>query len=460
MVSSDLSSPSIASVEDAYTKALLRTLQFSGVQFLRYVTVDPYNTIRAKAIPIPHLLKRGKNKLLTLHQQTSIAAVCNGGLPSYADLMVEETGLSTCNVLSIHADPASLRILPYAKKTAVVMGNFHDQYSDEVSPYCTRSLLSKVVQNATEEHNIAFNVGAELEFCLVDAKTKKYVDQSIFANTTTLNEQEDFISSVYEHCQQQDLPIELIHAESAGGQLEVVLEYSANPVELCDVIVLTQETIKAVAHQFGYKALFLPKFDMARAGNGLHLHLSIRDATTAQPIFSEGNALSEKGSSFVEGILEHLPAITGLTLPTVNSHRRIGKGCWTGSAVGWTLEDKETSIRVCSNLQTKEWDHVECKLVDSTANPYLAVGALLQSGLSGIVHKATLRPSMHEDAPTSSQHLPDTLGEALDALEADSFITKTFLGDKLTKAYLAVRRHELERSFKMKLDEEVEEALA
>jgi glutamine synthetase len=111
-------------------------------------------------------------------------------------------------------------------------------------------------------------------------------------------------------------------------------------------------------------------------------------------------------------------------------------------------------------LQTKEWDHVECKLVDSTANPYLAVGALLQSGLSGIVHKATLRPSMHEDAPTSSQHLPDTLGEALDALEADSFITKTFLGDKLTKAYLAVRRHELERSFKMKLDEEVEEALA
>ncbi|KAL3904030.1 MAG: hypothetical protein SGILL_010223, partial [Bacillariaceae sp.] len=452
------SSSAAAAVESAYTKALLRSLNQCGVKFLRYMTVDPYNTIRSKAVPIQHILKKAGNKPLSLDKKCGIAEVCNGGLASYADLMVEGTGLSAVNSSWIKADAASLRILPYANKTAIVMGNYHNQYTDEVSPYCTRSLLSKLVKAAADEHNIAFNVGAELEFCLVDAKTGKFVDQSVFGTTTTLNEQEDFITTLYEQCQQQDLPIELVHAESAGGQVEVVLEYSENPVDFCDAIVLTKETVKAVAHQFGYKTLFLPKFDMMKAGNGLHLHLSVRDAATGQSIFADGSALSETGSAFVEGILQHLPAITGLTLPTVNSHRRIAKGCWTGSVVGWALEDKESSIRVCSNFSSKEWDHVECKIVDSTANPYLAVGALLQSGLSGIAKKAILRPSLHEVAEAPAQ--PSTLAEALDALETDDLLTKTFMGGKLTKAYLAVRRHELKRSLKMNLEEEVAEASA
>lgn len=456
---SSSSSSASSDVERAYTKALLRSLQFQGVQFLRYITLDPYNNIRAKAVPIDQLLKK---RYPTLHQQCSIAEVCHGGVASYADVMVEGTGLSARNVLAVMADPETLRVLPYNTKSAIVMGNLHNQYTDEVSPYCTRSRLAKLVQDAVDQHNIAFSVGAELEFCLVKADTGKFVDSTVFANTITLNEQEEFISTLYQYCQQQHLDIELIHAESAGGQLEVVLEYSPDPVQLCDTILLTKETIRAVAHQFGMKALILPKFDMAKAGNGMHVHMSLRDATTGQPLFGQGKgALSEQGAAFVEGILQHLPAITGLTLPTVNSYRRIGKGCWTGSVVGWAAEDKETSIRVCSNLQTKEWDHVECKLVDNTANPYLAVGALLQSGLSGIVAKASLRPSVHDQSHAeSSSPLPDTLGEALDALEADTFLMETFLGEKLGQAYLAVRRHELERSSKMSLEEEVQVALA
>jgi glutamine synthetase len=52
------------------------------------------------------------------------------------------------------------------------------------------------------------------------------------------------------------------------------------------------------------------------------------------------------------------------------------------------------------------------------------------------------------------------LGEALDALEADSALTKSFLGEPLAKAYLAVRRHEMERSSNMSVEDEVQEALS
>jgi glutamine synthetase len=58
------------------------------------------------------------------------------------------------------------------------------------------------------------SVGAEIEFCLVDPKTSKAVDSSVFANSTTLNNQEAFVSDLYDQLKQQHIDIELVHAES------------------------------------------------------------------------------------------------------------------------------------------------------------------------------------------------------------------------------------------------------
>ena len=57
-------------------------------------------------------------------------------------------------------------------------------------------------------------MGAEIEFILVDGKTSEAIDHSVFANTTTLNEQDEFINDLYDQLQYQSIPIELIHSES------------------------------------------------------------------------------------------------------------------------------------------------------------------------------------------------------------------------------------------------------
>ena len=304
-------------------------------------------------------------------------------------------------------------------------------------------------------------MGVEFEFCLVDAKTGGFVDDSVFANTITLNDREEFLVDLCDQLEQQYIPIELIHAESGPGQLEVVLEHSNDLLAVADNVVLARETISAVSKAHGYKALFLPKYDAGKAGNGMHVHISIQDATTGEPLFCDGNALSPKGSSFVEGLLEHLPAILGLTMPTVNSFRRVGPGCWTGSKVGWALEDKEVGVRVCSNLTTKEWDHVECKLVDATCNPYLGLAALLHCGLGGIERRLELRPSLSEaENDDRSAPLPASLEEALDALERDERMIQDLLGPRLSQGYLALKRKEAQRSSEMTLEDEVREALA
>lgn len=304
------------------------------------------------------------------------------------------------------------------------------------------------------------SVGVELEFCLVDAKTGNFVDDSVFANSVSLNEQEEFISDLYDQLKQQEIPIELIHAESGPGQLEVVLRHSDDVVGLADNVVLAKETVTNVARAHGCKALFLPKYDAMKAGNGMHVHMSFQDATTGQPLICEGSSLSATGASFVEGILSHLPAILGLTLPTANSFRRVGPGCWTGSQVGWALEDKEVGIRVCSNLASKEWDHVECKLVDASGNFYLGLAALLYSGLDGIAQTLELRPPLSSEPIETVVPLPGTVEEALAALETDERIKQDLLGPKLSKGYLALRRNEAERASKLTLEDEVKEALA
>ena len=70
--------------------------------------------------------------------------------------------------------------------------------------------------------------------------------------------------------------------------------------------------------------------------------------------------MTSKAESFVEGILFHLPALTSLTVPSVNSFRRIGQGCWTGHGrAGWSVEDKEMPIRLCVDLCSRMATNVE-----------------------------------------------------------------------------------------------------
>lgn len=448
----------------AYSQALLRTLTFAKVDLVRYLMVDICNTVRCRAVPTNYLKKQE-----TVDKKICFAKVVAGGLPPSADHMVEGTGLDACDTVVLDPDLSTLRVLPYATKSALMLGNLMDQRTGMLSDLCCRGLLERVVQEAAQAHGIGVSVGAELEFCLYDEHDKP-VDVSVYAQSTILNEQQDYISALNDNLAAQDIEIELIHAESAPGQLEVVLAYQTNAVAIADHIVLAKETIIATAHQFRLKAIFLPKIGAMSAGNGLHMHFSLYDIQTGRNLFESQQALSrrrqsfllgsskdisELGQSFIEGILQHLPALLALTLPTANSYRRVGPGCWTGSSVTWNFEDKESPVRVVANLHTQAWEHFEYKLCDSTANPYLALAGLIACGMHGIEHKIAVRPPRTEVAGDA---LPKSVQESLDCLEKDELLNVT-LPATLLKGYLALRRAEAERAVTMSLADEVKEAL-
>lgn len=485
---------------------LLHTLQSANIKFLRYASIDITNNLRTKVIPIHDLLQT-----FEVYNKVSIAQVCMGGLPSYADVLLPETGLNAQHVLMVQPEMSSLRILPYTMSTAMVFGTLHQCQSridivgqgdkstlGSVSEFCTRSLLHRVLYFAKEEHGIGFAIGAEIEFILVRRRNGGHhseqvqkepqeildliepIDLTVFASTTTLNEQDAFLNDVYDTLRKQNINIETFHSESAPGQLEVVIPYQKDAVKIADMIILTRETIKSLAKNRGLCTLFIPKVFENSAGNGMHVHLSFYSTNDPNknlfPMRSSAassshldntndaknqpmqlkNLISEKGQSFLEGILSHLRALTSLTLPTSNSYQRVGEGCWTGHTVDWMVEEKEFPLRVCLGWSQSscsfEASNVEFKLIDNTCNVYLALAAILFAGLDGISQNMKLRPPRSgvstpatATATATSKPLPVSLEESLEYLSADSVLSE-LLGVRLKQSYIAVKKAEVKHA--------------
>lgn len=322
--------------------SLLRTLQLFGVKFIRVSSVDLCNSVRCKAIPIKYILSK-PNPEKEFPKLVSLAEVVMGGLPSYADALVPGSGLDGSRVLYLQPDLSTLRVLPYAPSHAWVFGSAQDLITGHVSPYCTRSLLARVKHMAAQDFGLEFHVGAEIEFQLFSSKTGSDnecpVDSSLFAYTNTLNDQENFTNDLIDQLERQNIEIELIHSESAAGQLEVVLKYQKDITKIADDIILTREvrlmskynveyrayfansyyslilvinhllfffqTISSCAKKHKLKAIFLPKVNSMQGGNALHLHFSFADLKAADPdrnAFTSKDGvygISEKGERFM-----------------------------------------------------------------------------------------------------------------------------------------------------------------
>lgn len=120
----------------AYTRALIRSLRQAGVKFLRYHAIDACHTSRVKVVPLDFL-----QKTCDLDNQVNIAEVVFGGMPPFGDFIQEAAGFDASNLLRLLPDLNSLRILPYAPLSAMLLCNLHAPIHKAPSPLCCRSLL-------------------------------------------------------------------------------------------------------------------------------------------------------------------------------------------------------------------------------------------------------------------------------------------------------------------------------
>jgi glutamine synthetase len=254
--------------------------------------------------------------------------------------------------------------------------------------------------------------------------------------------------------------VEQYYPELGHGQQELSTRH-APAVAAADNMVWYRETARGLAWRQGLWASLAPKPIPDQAGNGAHLHASLWEAgPDGQPggrnvLHDTGDprGLSELAYHWIAGLLAHLPALVALTCASVNSYRRLVPQSWSSAFTCWGMDNREAAVRVPSRMWGLEEAsaNLELKPSDATGNPYLALGAYIHAGLDGVRNKldpgrpvdadpATLSPATRRRRGVN--RLPASLGEALDALEADELLSEA-LGPLRRTAYLAVKRSEV-----------------
>ncbi|CAG8438347.1 10813_t:CDS:10 [Dentiscutata heterogama] len=433
-------------------------LKKMGVKFVRIGFMECANQYRFHIVPIDRFQNYIINSGLTNMR-------ANTAFPYYGDVLPENVGVNEVGELLLKPDLSTLIHLPYNPKHANVQVFFEnkltpadpqfgkiDNSPDSLAfPLCPRTCLKNIIESARKDLGITFLIGTEFEFVLLkDTILPVPVDDTVYAVASSfhISNSSEILDRMVESLQEQGIEVEQFRSDGLG-KFEIVTA-PESPLIAADKVVVTRQTIYEVAAQAGVKATFVPKLFKEQVGTSAHVHLSFKEIGKSQKIADDHpSGLSPYERSFIAGMLHHIRAICAFALPTDLSYARIVDNCWAGTWICWSIENRETPIRVCYRPKTgpngKYLDvHFEYKFVDGTSNPYLAFSALIASGVDGIKKGMQLTTNPIFDNPASlsneeriekgvTERMPASLLDTLKALKED----KTLI-DALEKSLDAI----------------------
>ncbi len=275
---------------------------------------------------------------------------------------------------------------------------------------------------------------------------------------------EPFASNLMHALAHAGLAPERFFAEFAAHQFEVPLE-PCEALASADRAIAFREVVREVARREGLRASFTPLLDAGEAGNGVHVHINLLDAAGRSLLYdgARDGSLSEVGGQFAAGILAHARALSALTAASPVSAARLQPHRWSAGAVCVGRQNRETLLRIPPLVELAATDaaaqmRLEYRAADASANPYLALGAVLRAGIEGIRHELAPPPILETDPAELDASdarrfgvgaLPQSLEEALTALQEDE-TARNWLDPLLYEAYVSVKRAEIEAVAELK----------
>ncbi len=423
--------------------AAIAQLEAEGVDTVIGTVVNPAGLTQAKTVPIRHT--------------NTFADPGLGASPSWHAFAIDQTGIAFTDDVGvvgdqrIRIDLSALRII--GDGLAWAPAAFFEQDGTPV-PACGRGTLSRI-EAALTTAGIEAAIGHEVEFLLVDPDGGR-LPSALWAQygLAGVLEHEGFVRDVTVAATAAGVGIEQFHPEYGVNQFEISLSPLA-PVAAADQLVLTRLIIGRAARRHGLRVSLSPTPFAGSVGSGAHQHFSL--TTPEGPLFSDGTGpagMTPAGESAVAGVLSGLSEAQGILCGSIVSGLRMLPGNWAGAYVCWGVENREAAVRfVEGGPGSPRGGNVEVKVVDPSANPYLASAAILGLALDGIKRRAALQPETTKDPATLSGSdrnragivcLPQAQVEAITALD-NSTLLRSILGDPAVDMVVAVRRLEHER---------------
>ena len=322
---------------------------------------------------------------------------------------------------------------------------------------CPRSFLRDALEEVREQLGARVMASFEHEFQLLGWPI---FDRSPPALPFSLEAQrrgEPFATRVMNALVQAGVEPERFLPEYAAHQFEIPVA-AAEGLAGADRSVIFREVVRELARRLGTRASFTPLLDPAEAGNGVHIHLSLLDGGGRSLLYDAERpaCLSELGARFAAGILRHARALSALSVPSPVSAARLQPHRWGAGALCLAQRNREVLLRIpplvaLGGGEPERQLRLEYRGADATANPYLALGAILRAGLAGVREQLPAPPILESDpaqldAAEAKRYgvgaLPASLAESLRALAEDD-TARAWMSPLLYDAYLSVKRAEV-----------------
>ena len=426
---------------EAETLAALRErLRADGVRFIQVEVPELDGGMRGKLLALDKGLSADVGFSNILYGLTTADDVYLSPFSNYENGFADVFG---------RPDPATLRRLPWRPDTAAVVLDIHDP-DGTMTLECPRTMLRRAADKAAAM-GFEPRFAVEYECFIYHADDGAGVPSP--ATLTPVSRGRNAYSllrlpalravfeTLMERMEQAGAPIVSTHTELGHGAIEFALDH-APALAAADGAMRAKTYLKELCTERGMIATFMAKLDVALPGSGGHVHQSLwRDGENA---FWDGTGPSETAKQYAAGLLEHLPVLAALCMPTINAFRRRDWQHWVPENASWGEDNRSAALRLITRPRPGGV-RFENRLPGADSNAYLTIGGMLAAGLDGIEHGRAPPPLCAGNAALDERYtkLPASLEEAVDVFHASAFLRSAF-GDRFVDHYALSRRTELD----------------
>ncbi len=418
-----------------------RILETQGIDVVRLVFPDVLGITRSKDLLVSQL-ERSAAHGPAFCQGTWVTTTRGGVLDAGAGTGSIEDGLPD---MVSKLDVDTIRPIPWLPGVAYAIADI-DNPDGTRSTIAPRAVLRSVLDEYDAEGLVPI-CGPELEFYFArrgpDGWERLLNKTGRVYMTGSLVDPDGHYLHLLRMLDQLNIGAFAGNHEFCPSQYEINLWHS-EAMDASDRTFLFKTAVKDVLAERGVNGTFVGKPWNDEGGSGFHIHLSVNDASGVNRMHDGGAGLSETALQMIAGIIEHAPAIAAFTNPTVNAYKRLGPDTLAPYRSNWGYDNRSTMLRIPP--ERGQGTRLELRIGDGSANPYVVHAAVLAAALDGVRRGLTpIDPAegwAYEDE--ASPVLPMTLGEALDALEADTDL-RGLLPGAFIDVFTTMKRDEVER---------------
>ncbi len=413
-------------------------LQDDGVDVLRLIYSDVLGITRSKDLLVSQL-ERAAAHGPAFCQGVWVTNTRGGVLDGHGSI---SDGLPD---LVSRLDSSTIREMPWEPGVAYAIADAFEPNGDS-SPVAPRSVL-KTVLAAYGSLDLVPVLGPELEFYLAhrpNGEWERVLNKTGRVYTTgSMVDPDGVFLQMLRMIDRLNIGAFAGNHEFSPSQYEINLWHS-DALDAADRTFMFKTAVKDLAHRNGMLATFMGKPWNDEGGSGFHVHFSVTDPQGTNRMHDGGQELSSTALAMIAGIIEHAPALSAFTNPTINAFKRLGPDTLAPYRANWGWDNRSTMVRIPP--ERGQGTRLELRIGDGAANPYVVAAAVLAAALDGIERElqppAALDGWTYEDE--SAPVLPMTLEAALEALAGDERLAGK-LGSVFVETFVTLKRDEIDR---------------